>query len=141
MADPDSAVVDRVEIIDDGGLGDGMQQSEPAQAYALEQAAGRVAEAPDAFAPPYIDPTTGELVAPVVEAASADEAIAPIQVTQAPADEDSGLPAEGTEESTKPDDTSTETETPAPPADGAVETTGVESFEMPEGTTETNPAP
>lgn len=140
-ADPVSAVVDRVEVIDGGGPGDGIQQSEPAQAYALEQAAARAAEAPDAFAPPYIDPATGELVAPVIEPASADEATAPIQVTQAPADEGSGLPAEDTEEGTKPDDTSTETETPAPPAEGAVETTGVESFEMPEDTTEPTPVP
>ncbi|WP_052745221.1 DNRLRE domain-containing protein [Streptomyces sp. WM6386] len=139
-AEPVSVIVDRVEVID-GGLGDGLQESEPAQAYALEQATARAAEDPDAFAPPYIDPATGELVAPVVESALADEASAPIQVTQAPADEGSGLPAEDTEEGTKPDVTSTEAETPAPPADGSVETTGEESFEMAEDTTETTPAP
>ncbi|MEU1868397.1 hypothetical protein [Streptomyces gardneri] len=101
-ADPVSAVVDRVEVIDDGGPGDVRQQSEPAQAYALEQPAARspqpaarAAEACDAFAPPYIDSATGELVAPVVESASADEATAPIQVTQAPADEGSGSARRG----------------------------------------------
>ncbi|MFG2841525.1 hypothetical protein ACGFYE_41880 [Streptomyces zaomyceticus] len=47
-ADPVSAVVDRVEVIDGDGPGDSMQESEPAQAYALEQAAVRAAEAPDA---------------------------------------------------------------------------------------------
>ncbi|WP_392749771.1 Ig-like domain-containing protein [Streptomyces sp. LN590] len=139
-AEPVSAIVDRVEVIE-GGLGDDMQESEPAQAYALDQAAARAAEDPDAFAPPYIDPTTGELVAPVVESAFADEASAPIQVTQAPADEGSGLPAEDSEDGTKPDTESNEAETQAPPADGSAETTGEESFEMPEDTTETTPAP
>ncbi|MEU0834706.1 DNRLRE domain-containing protein [Streptomyces sp. NPDC005969] len=139
-AEPVSVVVDRVEVID-GGLGDDMPESEPARAYALEQAATRAAENPDAFAPPYIDPTSGELVAPVVEPASTDEASAPIQVTQAPADEGSGLPAADTEDGTKPDTEPNEAETPSPPADGSVETTGEESFEMPEDATETTPAP
>ncbi|MEV7233318.1 DNRLRE domain-containing protein [Streptomyces sp. NPDC051020] len=139
-AEPVSVVVDRVEVID-GGLGDDMQESEPARAYALDQAATRAAENPDAFAPPYVDPTSGELVAPVVEPASTDEASAPIQVTQAPADEGSGLPVADTEDGTKPDTEPNEAETPAPPADGSAETTGEESFEMPEDTTETTPAP
>ncbi|WP_268246503.1 DNRLRE domain-containing protein [Streptomyces xantholiticus] len=139
-AEPVSAIVDRVEVIE-GGLGDDMQESEPAQAYALDQAAARAAEAPDAFAPPYVDPATGELVAPVVESASADAASAPIQVTQAPADEGSGLPAADTEDGTKPDTEPNEAETPAPPADGSVETTGEGSFAMPEDATETTPAP
>ncbi|MDX3704599.1 DNRLRE domain-containing protein [Streptomyces europaeiscabiei] len=139
-AEPVSVIVDRVEVIE-GGMDDDTQESEPAQAYALEQAAVRAAEDPDAFAPPYIDPGTGELVAPVVESSSADEASAPIQVTQAPADEGSGLPAEDTEDDTKPDTEPNETETPSPPADGAEETTGEESFAMPEDTTETTPEP
>lgn len=139
-AEPVSAIVDRVEVIE-GGTDDDMQESEPAQAYALEQAEARAAESPDAFAPPYIDPATGDLVAPVVEAASADEASAPIQVTQAPADEGSGLPAEDSEDGTKPDTVTTEAQTPAPPADGSAETTGEESFAMPEDTTESTPAP
>ncbi|MER5402716.1 DNRLRE domain-containing protein [Streptomyces sp. NPDC002599] len=138
-AEPVSVIVDRVEVIEGGT--DDMQESEPAQAYALEQAEARAAESPDAFAPPYIDPTTGDLVAPVVEPTSADEASAPIQVTQAPADEGSGLPAEDTEDGSKPDTVTTEAQTPAPPADGAAETTGEESFAMPEDTPETAPAP
>lgn len=139
-AEPVSAVVDRVEVIE-SGQSDTMPESEPAQAYALEQAEARAAESPDAFAPPYVDAATGELVAPVAESASADEASAPIQVTQAPSDEGSGLPADDTEDGTKPDTEPNEAETPAPPADGSVETTGEESFPMPEDTTETTPAP
>ncbi|MGV9701514.1 hypothetical protein [Streptomyces sp. NPDC003483] len=118
-----------------------MQQSEPAQAYALDQAAARAAADPDSFAPPYIDPTSGQLVAPVVESASADEASAPIQVTQAPADEGSGVPAEDSEDGTKPDSESSEAETPTLPADGSVETTGEESFVMPEFTPDSAPTP
>ncbi|RPK53022.1 tRNA3(Ser)-specific nuclease WapA precursor [Streptomyces sp. ADI92-24] len=139
-AEPVSVIVDRVEVIE-GGSDDGMQESQPAKAYALEQAETRAANSPDTFAPPYVDPATGDLVAPVVQAASADEASAPIQVTQAPADEGSGMPAADTEDGTKPDTETTETETPAPPADGAEESTGEESFEMPQDTTETTPAP
>lgn len=139
-AEPVSAIVARVEVIE-GGMDDDTQESEPAQAYALEQAGARAAEDPDAFAPPYIDPATGDLVAPVVESSSTDEASHPIQVTQAPADEGSGLPAEDTEDDGKPDTEPNETETPSPPADGSVETTGEESFAMPEDTTETIPAP
>ncbi|MFF9484514.1 DNRLRE domain-containing protein [Streptomyces sp. NPDC014676] len=139
-AEPVSVIVDRVEVIEDGG-GDDVQEPEPAQAYALELAEERAAENPDAFAPPYVDPATGELVAPVVESASADEASAPIRVTQVPADEGSGTPAEDTEDDTKPDTGTTETETPVPPADGVAESTGEESFDMPEDTTETTPEP
>ncbi|MGV9321189.1 DNRLRE domain-containing protein [Streptomyces sp. NPDC003660] len=139
-AEPVSAIVDRVEIIEDGA-GDDTPEPDPARAYALEQAKARAAAHPDAFAPPYVDPTSGELVAPVVESASAGDASAPIRVTQVPADEGSGLPAEDVEDGTKPDTVTSEAETPAPPADGAVETTGEESFAMPEDTTETTPAP
>ncbi|WP_392957648.1 DNRLRE domain-containing protein [Streptomyces sp. LN245] len=139
-AEPVSAIVDRVEVIE-GGLGDDVQESEPAQAYALDQAAARAAEEPDAFAPPYVDPTTGELMAPVVQSASTDEASAPIQVTQAPADEGSGVPADDSEDGTKPDTESNEMETPTLPSDGSEETTGEESYTMPEETPETPPAP
>ncbi|MFI9151512.1 DNRLRE domain-containing protein [Streptomyces sp. NPDC053367] len=139
-AEPVSAVVDRIEVIDGAGTGD-VPEAEPAQAYALEQAEDRAAGAPDAFAPPYVDQATGELVAPVVESASADEASAPIQVTQAPADEGSGQPAADTEDGTKPDTVTTESETATPPADGSTETTGEESFPMPDDSTETAPAP
>ncbi|MHB9858309.1 DNRLRE domain-containing protein [Streptomyces sp. YIM S03343] len=139
-AEPVSVVVDRVEVIE-GGSNNDVPQAEPAQAYALEQATARAAEDPDAFAPPYIDPATSELVAPVVNPASADEASAPIQVMQAPADEGSGLTADNTEDGAKPDTESTETETPTPPADGSAETTGEESFPMPEETTQPTPAP
>ncbi|MFJ4774264.1 DNRLRE domain-containing protein [Streptomyces uncialis] len=139
-AEPVSVIVDRVEVIE-GGMGDDTQESEPAQAYALEQAEARAADSPDTFAPPYVDPTTGELVAPVVESASASEASAPIHVIQAPADEGSGLPVEDTEDGAKPDTQSHEDQTPTPPADGSVETTGEESFAMHEDTAEPTPAP
>ncbi|MEV8459819.1 MULTISPECIES: DNRLRE domain-containing protein [Streptomyces] len=138
-AEPVSVVVDRVEVIE-GGMGDDVPESAPAQAYALEQATERAADAPDAFAPPYVDPATGDLVAPVVVASSADEASAPIQVTQAPADEGSGMPAADTEDGTKPDTASTEAETPAPPADGSAESTGEDTYVMPDDATETAPA-
>lgn len=140
VAEPVSVLVDRVEVIE-GGLGDDFQEPEPAQAYALELASERAAEDPDAFAPPYIDPASGELVAPVVESALTDEASEPIQVTQAPADEGSGQPGEDTEEDTKPDAPDGESEAIEPPADGAEETTGEESFEMPEEEAEPAPEP
>ncbi|WP_424857087.1 DNRLRE domain-containing protein [Streptomyces sp. SAI-170] len=139
-AEPVSVVVDRVEVIDGGGAGD-VPEAEPAQAYALQQAEARAAEAPDAYAPPYVDPVSGDLVAPVVEQTSADEAAAPIQVTQVPADEGTGLPAEDTEEGTKPDTITDESEVAVPPADGSAETTGEESYPMPEDAPETAPAP
>ncbi|MFJ6660262.1 DNRLRE domain-containing protein [Streptomyces sp. NPDC091377] len=139
-AEPVSVIVDRVEVID-GGADDTVPESQPARAYALEQAETRAAHHPDTFAPPYVDPATGDLVAPVTQAASADAASAPIQVTQVPADEGSGLPAEDTEDGSKPDTETVETETPAPPADGVEESTGEESFAMPEDTTEPAPAP
>ncbi|MFF2996548.1 DNRLRE domain-containing protein [Streptomyces sp. NPDC057950] len=139
-AEPVSTIVDRVEVID-GGMGDDMEEAEPAQAYALDQAVARAAQDPDSFAPPYIDPTTGELVAPVVESSVADEASAPIQVVQVPSDEGSGTPADDSEDDTKPDTESNETETPSLPADDSQESTGEESFDMPEDTTETTPTP
>ncbi|MEU6524215.1 DNRLRE domain-containing protein [Streptomyces sp. NPDC046924] len=141
-AEPVSVVVDRVEIVE-GGFSDGAEEAPPVQAYALQEAVARAAERPDTFGPPYIDGRTGELVAPVTVPGAADEAASPIQVTQAPADEGSGLPADDGEEGTKPDeDPDPSDEVPAPPADGSEESTGEESYDMPEDdTTTSDPAP
>ncbi|WNB97877.1 DNRLRE domain-containing protein [Streptomyces sp. CGMCC 4.7035] len=139
-AEPVSVVIDRVEIIE-GGLGDGTGEATPVQAYALEQATARATEHPDTFAPPYVDGTTGDLIAPVVDADALAQAAAPIQVAQAPADEGSGLPAEEPEDGTKPDAEPGGTEpSPSPPADDSAESTGEGTYDMPEETA-TEPAP
>ncbi|MFZ4264263.1 DNRLRE domain-containing protein [Streptomyces arboris] len=129
-AEPVSVVVDRVEIID-GGYGDGSEESTPAKAYALELAQARAAAAPADFAPPYIDQTSGDLVAPVVDPSAVAQAAVPIDVLRAPADEGTDTPGEELPEPAKPDEeTGGPEEIPALPADEDEETTGEESYEM-----------
>ncbi|MGW3658825.1 DNRLRE domain-containing protein, partial [Streptomyces sp. NPDC005151] len=144
LAEPVSVTVDRIEIIE-GGSGTDVQEAQPAQAYALEEATARAAAAPDVFAPPYIDRTTQTVVAPVVDAGALAEAAAPIQVVEAPADEGTGTPDEGAEGEAKPDGTPGESESlPALPADDSAESTGEENYalEEPSGQEEADqPAP
>lgn len=126
-----SVVVDRVEIIDGGSTE--ADEADPAHAYALEQANTRALAEPDVFAPPYIDPADGEIVAPVVNDSALAAAKEPIQVERAPADEGSGTPADDAEGEAKPDSPEgTSDPVPSLPEDGAAETTGEENNEMPE---------
>ncbi|MFF2525273.1 DNRLRE domain-containing protein [Streptomyces liangshanensis] len=132
MADPVSVVIDRVEVIE-GGLGDDAEQAAPAQAYALQQAKARADGNAETFAPPYIDEATGDLVAPVVLSSAVAEAGSPIQVTQVPADEGGDVVGTESEEADKAAGGETDAGTnPEPPAEEAQETTGEETYDMPE---------
>ncbi|MFF9125096.1 PKD domain-containing protein [Streptomyces sp. NPDC014889] len=65
------------------------------QASALNIAQARAEASPETLAPPYLDQTSGEIIAPVTTAAAENTATAPIEVTDVPADQgsdDASLP-------------------------------------------------
>ncbi|MFK0285618.1 DNRLRE domain-containing protein [Streptomyces sp. NPDC090499] len=75
----------RVATLDPGDTG-ALLAPTVVQSAALDSAQDRADASPDTLAPPYLDQDTGDIVAPVTTAGAMSTAVAPIEITDIPAD-------------------------------------------------------
>lgn len=79
-----TALLTRVDLL--GDTSDDTTEPTTVQSYALDAAETRAEANPDNFAPPYLDESSGNIVAPVTDLTAEDDASETISLTGVPAD-------------------------------------------------------